>query len=96
MLALLGATVVAFVAVGWYLNWYHVQATPGAPAGHQNVTVDIDSAKILQDGQKGVRKIEDKLQKGLEHKTLNETKAADTGKPADGPAGEPPLDPPGQ
>ena len=90
LLALLGAAVVAFAAVGWYLDWYHIKSTPGTNAGHQNVSVDINSAKILQDGQKGVKKIEAKLQH------LDQGKPAEAIKDAQAAPEEPPLDPPGQ
>src|SRR5581483_5141374 len=65
LLALLGAAVVAFAAVGWYLDWYHVSSTP-ASAGHRNVNIDLNSGKILDDVNKGVKKDEDKVQGSLD------------------------------
>jgi hypothetical protein len=90
LLALVGAAVVAFAAVGWYLDWYHIKSAPGQDVGHQNVSVDINSAKIFRDGQKGVKKIEAKLQQ------IDQAKPAETVKHAEPTPAEPPLDPPGQ
>jgi hypothetical protein len=54
-LALVGAAVVAFLAVGWYLGWYQVSSKP-ATSGEQSVHVDINPTKITEDVKKGVEK----------------------------------------
>ena len=54
-LALVGAAVVAFLTVGWYLGWYQVSSKP-ATSGEQAVRVDINPAKITEDVKKGVEK----------------------------------------
>jgi hypothetical protein len=61
LLAFLAAVVVTLVAVGWYLDWFKVNSLP-APAGHRNLTIDIDTVKIGEDLHKG----EQNLQKMLE------------------------------
>jgi len=55
VLALVGAATVAFLALGWYLGWYHVSSVP-SPRGEQSVQVDIDPTKITEDVKKGVEK----------------------------------------
>jgi hypothetical protein len=55
ILALLGAAVVAFLIVGWYLGWYQVSNVPTAH-GPQSVHVDINPTKISDDVKKGVEK----------------------------------------
>jgi hypothetical protein len=58
ILALVGAAVVAFLAVGWYLGWYQVSSPSTAP-GKPGVHVDINSEKISEDVKKGVTKGEE-------------------------------------
>lgn len=55
ILALVGAAVVAFLVVGWYMGWYQVSSTPSAQ-GPQAVQVDINPGKITEDVKKGVEK----------------------------------------
>ena len=55
ILALVGAATVAFLALGWYLGWYHVSSIP-SPRGEQAVHVDINPTKITEDVKKGVEK----------------------------------------
>jgi hypothetical protein len=54
-LALIGAAVVAFLAVGWYLGWYQVSSL-ASPSGKQSLHIDINSGKITEDVKKGVEK----------------------------------------
>jgi len=51
ILALIGAAVVAFLAVGWYLGWYQVSRT-SSPGGKQAISVDLNSDKISNDVKK--------------------------------------------
>jgi len=53
ILAAVGAAVVAFLAVGWYLGWYQVSSTTSSK-GPQSVQVDINPTKITEDVKKGV------------------------------------------
>jgi hypothetical protein len=56
-LALLGAALVAFLVVGWYLGWYQISNLP-SPNGKQSVNVSINSDKITQDIKKGGEMVE--------------------------------------
>ena len=72
ILAAVGAAVVAFLAVGWYLGWYQVSSTTSSK-GPQSVQVDINPNKITEDVKKGVEngeKIVDSLreQQGADSK----------------------------
>ena len=71
LLAFFAAAIVAFAWVGWYLDWYKIKADP-AVAGHRNVNIDFDSDKIVSDSQKGMHKVEEKLQKVLDKKNSDE------------------------
>jgi hypothetical protein len=51
-----GAAVVTFAVVGWFLGWYQVRTTPG-PDGHRAVNIDLNGAKIKEDLKKGEQKI---------------------------------------
>jgi hypothetical protein len=78
ILAAIGAAVVAFLAVGWYLGWYQVSSTPSSK-GPQAVQVDINPTKITDDVKKGVENGEKIVG------SLREPTGAD-GKPATPPA----------
>jgi hypothetical protein len=75
LLALLGALVVTFAGVGWYLDWYKIQSSTDS-AGHREVNIDLNTKKINADISKGTEKIE----KVIEHKQTTGT---------DGPAAPP-------
>ncbi|HEY1375923.1 MAG TPA: hypothetical protein VGF55_03980 [Gemmataceae bacterium] len=60
LLALLGAALVTFLAIGWYLDWYHITPRAGATPGHRSVEIDINSKKIGEDVHKGVEAVEQK------------------------------------
>jgi hypothetical protein len=51
ILALIGAAVVAFLVVGWYLGWYEISRT-ASPGGKQAFQVDVNSDKITDDVKK--------------------------------------------
>jgi hypothetical protein len=68
LLALLGALVVTFFAVGWYLDWYKIQSTTDS-AGHREVNIDLNTKKINEDIRKGA----DKVEKVIEHKQTTGT-----------------------
>ena len=55
LFALFGAGTIAFVALGWYLDWYKLTRQP-APAGTQRLTVDLNPDKITGDVRKGVER----------------------------------------
>jgi hypothetical protein len=54
-LAFIGAAVVAFLAVGWYLGWYQISRSP-TPQGKESLHVDFNPDKITSDVKKGVEK----------------------------------------
>ncbi len=76
LLALLGAAVLTFAGLGWYLGWYQVQPAPGASPGHQGVNVDIDARKIKADVHKGEEKIERALERAAQEATAKGTQGA--------------------
>jgi hypothetical protein len=53
LLALIGAAVVVFAGLGWYLGWYQLGTQPGTD-GHRTINVDLNTKKIQQDEQKAV------------------------------------------
>lgn len=68
-LAFIGAAVVAFLAVGWYLGWYQVSRSPGD--GKQSLHLDINADKISSDVKQGVEKGGD-IVDGLRDKSKND------------------------
>ncbi len=56
LLAFMMALLLVLGAVGWYLDWFKVQATP-APDGHTKLFIDWNSLKFHQDVSKGTAKI---------------------------------------
>jgi hypothetical protein len=61
LLALMGAVLVAFLGLGWYLNWYQITPKPASASGHRSIEIDINSKKIGQDVQHGVEAGTEKL-----------------------------------
>ena len=68
ILAVVGAAVVAFVAVGWYLGWYQISSKPAAD-GKQSIHVDFNSDKITSDVKQGVEKGEQVVDQIRDKKT---------------------------
>jgi len=62
LLAFLGAALLTFAIVGWYLDWYKVKSTP-ANNGHNQLNIDVNRSKIIDDVQKGEEKVHDLLEK---------------------------------
>lgn len=77
LLALFALLLLAFAAVGWFLDWYQVSRNPAPQAGHQNLNIDINGNKIIADVHKGLQKIEEKKQA-----LATESKPAEPAKPA--------------
>jgi hypothetical protein len=50
LLALIGAVVVLFAGLGWYLGWYTFALEPGAN-GKQRIQLDVDTPKIAADAE---------------------------------------------
>jgi hypothetical protein len=51
ILALIGAAVVIFVGLGWYLGWYTFALQAGSD-GKQRIQLDVDTHKITDDVKK--------------------------------------------
>jgi hypothetical protein len=68
LFALLGALVVTFVLVGWYLDWFKIQSGTDS-SGHREVNIDFNTKKINEDISKGAERIE----KVIEHKQPSTT-----------------------
>jgi hypothetical protein len=62
LLALLGATVVTVVAVGWYLDWFRVRPAASGD-GHKNYNLQLNTTKIEEDIHKGTSKALDAIEK---------------------------------
>jgi hypothetical protein len=71
----LALVALAFAGVGWYLGWYKIKTEPAAP-GHHHVDIDFNGSKIREDSQKGLQKVEERVQKILDKK-LSEKNEAD-------------------
>lgn len=54
-LALLAATFLLFVGLGWYLGWYRVQSHP-APDGERRIDIELNTKKITEDVGKAGKK----------------------------------------
>jgi len=65
LLAFLGAAILTFAFVGWYLDWYRIKSSSSQP-GHQELNINLNRAKIVADVQKGVQKGEERIQDFLE------------------------------
>ncbi|HMF16666.1 MAG TPA: hypothetical protein VKE98_05630 [Gemmataceae bacterium] len=61
LLALGAAGLIAFVVVGWFLGWYHVQSVP--TSNGREFKVDLNTPKITEDINKGKVKLEGILTK---------------------------------
>jgi hypothetical protein len=48
LLALIGALVVAFAALGWYLGWYKINVTKSND-GNLNIETKVDTKKVVDD-----------------------------------------------
>src|SRR5438105_4851273 len=56
ILALVGAGVVVFGGLGWYLGWYQLGTQAGAD-GHRTINVDLNTKKIVADVKTGEQKV---------------------------------------
>jgi len=62
MLAFLAAVLLAFLGLGWYLDWYAVKPVKTDP-GTRSYTIQIDSKKIGTDVAKYGQKVQNMLDK---------------------------------
>lgn len=78
LLALIGAGVLTFGFLGWYLGWYSLQSVTADANGKRSVTIDVDPAKIGKDARRFNDKIHDVIDK-----------VTDDDKPSTSPKSEP-------
>jgi hypothetical protein len=62
-LAFVGAAVVVFLGLGWYLGWYNVTPEKSNTPGKSSIHVDINKEKIGADVKKGAQNVEDFIDK---------------------------------
>jgi hypothetical protein len=79
ILALVGAAVVAFLVLGWYLGWYQVSNLTSH--GQQSVNVSINPDKITTDVKKGVER-GGEIVDNLREKSTADAKPVTTSGPA--------------
>ena len=84
LLALLGAALVAFLGLGWYLDWYRITPKATSAPGHRSIEIDINSKKIGQDVQRGVQAGGEKLNDLLDGAKKPAAPTAPTTAPAPG------------
>jgi hypothetical protein len=75
LLALIGAAVVLFAGLGWYLGWYTFALGPSA-GGKQRLQLDVDTDKIVNDTKRAGAKVGTVLQ-GLQADDPAKTQPAD-------------------
>jgi hypothetical protein len=56
MLALVGALVVGFGGVGWYLGWYKLNVSRTSD-GNLQVTTNVDTSRVVKDAGDGARQV---------------------------------------
>ncbi len=57
LLALVGALVIGFAGVGWYMGWYTVHFTR-TPEGTIHVDGDVNAKKVTEDTSNGAKQVE--------------------------------------
>jgi hypothetical protein len=80
LLAFLAAALIAFLGLGWYLDWYKVSSAPST-GGHRQVKIDINANKIGEDLDKGSKKVRSALEKNAKKEGAAD-QAAEKKKPA--------------
>jgi hypothetical protein len=70
----LGAALVAFLVLGWFLDWYKISTTP-TDGGRRQVKIDLNIPKIGEDFKKGEQKAEQVIEK-VSNKAKPESPAA--------------------
>ncbi len=61
LLALVGFALVTFLAVGYYLDWYHITPKATATPGQQGEEIIINKKKISDDVNRGIKVGEEKV-----------------------------------
>jgi hypothetical protein len=71
LLAFLAAAVLAFLGLGWYLDWYKIQSVPSGTAGHQSYNIEFNDSKINKDVQSAEKNLAKKGQDFLDKKNAD-------------------------
>lgn len=91
LLALIGALVVGFGGLGWYLGWYKVHVTK-APDGNLRIEADVDTKKVTTDAgdafKKGSEFVNERIEKANEVKPAQPGPAGTTPGPVAAPPHE--------
>lgn len=58
LLALVGAAVIGFGGVGWYMGWYTVKVAKSSD-GNIQVNGNLDTNKVVQDAGDGAKRVGD-------------------------------------
>jgi hypothetical protein len=85
LLALVGALVVGFAALGWYLGWYKVNVNKSSD-GNIQIETKVDTNKVVKDTNEGAKHVGELLGSQID-KASAEAKA--------GPQPTPPVTTPG-
>ncbi|MBX9623277.1 MAG: hypothetical protein K2X82_05645 [Gemmataceae bacterium] len=81
LLALIGAAVVAFAGVGWYMNWYTIKVAKSGD-GNIQVQTNLDTKRVAEDAGEGARRVGELINSQAEKATSD----AQTPAPATTPA----------
>lgn len=71
LLALVGAVVVGFGGIGWYMGWYKLSFTRESD-GNLQIKTDVDTNKVNKDVTEGVKNISSAVE-AQTHKAANDT-----------------------
>jgi len=77
LLAFLAFTVLTFVGVGWYLNWYKIEPKP-ATEGRRAYNVEVDTSKIRDDVHRGSERLQEALDKNRKDEVSKRAERSDT------------------
>src|SRR5262245_65244312 len=90
-LALIGALVIGFGGVGWYLGWYKLNVSK-APDGNAEITTTVDTKKVVTDTEHGAKQVGAFVGDHLE-KSAQEAKQPGPPASTPGPVTTPPTTP---
>ena len=86
LLAFVAASLLVFLGLGYYLDWYRIDKLASSQSGQQ-ITIDLNSRKIAEDVHRGAEQGAEGVKKFLENRHLAET--SDRGPATAGEAGKP-------